>query len=339
MTFGGEASMGETYLGFDFGTSNSSLSLVRSEDIRAFEDRASDRNWLSMNELVSALPYPVAAPLACFIAEVDPERLERHGREALEMMLTLAAYVSYLESCALRRKESKTALFKGFQHRSAGPLLSLLRQSLAALDGKGMFSVGLSKLNQERLISELNRAVSDIALAKHGKRASIDYPRLIASLGNCLYETFSDCMIGYFHDVKQKRFSKEFQGVFRATRGSNRPFVDLYVYAGEYAFSSESVYVVNLSAGTALNLSPLVFWDLDGKGESGGEPDMFFYDTSREKQQSYGYKAVMLRDELRIEGSGDLRDVVQELQRMREDDPHVSILEHVHLVPTWEREA
>jgi hypothetical protein len=160
---------------------------------------------------------------------------------------------------------------------------------------------------------------------------------LIASLGNCLFEAFSDSIIGYFQDVKQRRFAKGFQGLFRATRGSNRPFVDLYVYTGEYAFSSEAVYLVNLPSGTALNLSPLVFWDLDGKEESSGEPDMFFYDTSR--QQAFAYKAVMLREELCIDGSGDLRDVIQELKLMREVDPHVGILDRVHLVPTWEREA
>jgi hypothetical protein len=54
------------------------------------------------------------------------------------------------------KKEAKSALFKGFQHRSAGPLLSLLRESLALLGGQGAFSARLSKLNQEPLVSELN---------------------------------------------------------------------------------------------------------------------------------------------------------------------------------------
>jgi len=43
MTFAAEEAGGETYLGFDFGTSTSSLCYVDANDIRVYADRASDR--------------------------------------------------------------------------------------------------------------------------------------------------------------------------------------------------------------------------------------------------------------------------------------------------------
>ena len=85
MTFGAAGSLGETYLGLDFGTSNPSLSFVRGDDIKVFEDRARDKNWLSLNELVTMLPYPIALP-GNSVAEVDSTRLENYGREILEMI-------------------------------------------------------------------------------------------------------------------------------------------------------------------------------------------------------------------------------------------------------------
>ncbi len=255
------------------------------------------------------------------------------------MMMTVAAYISYMEMCAMKRTTSSTALFKGFQHRSAGPLFSLLRQALGLLDGRGIFSAELNRLNQEPLVAEMKEAVASIAQAKHGKRSSIDYPRLLVSLGNCLVGVFSENLMGYFQDVKRRRFADGFGGLFRAAKGANKPFIDLYAYSGNSSFSSECVYVVNPASEVALNLSPLVFWDLDCKEESAGEADMFFYDTSREGQQSVGFKAVMLREEFRVGKSDHLRDVFEEVQRMREGDPEGEVLGGVRLTPTWEREA
>jgi len=150
---------------------------------------------------------------------------------------------------------------------------------------------------------------------------------------------FTENVMGYFQDVRKRRLKTGFEGIFRATRGSNKPFIDLYAYAGSHSFSPECIYLVNTGSGRALNLSPLVFWDLEGVEERGGAADMFFYDTSRESKRAFGFKAVMLREEFPLEGAGDLEPVFEDLQRMREGDPELSILEGVELTPTWEREG
>jgi molecular chaperone DnaK (HSP70) len=48
------------YIGFDFGTSNSSVSVVSRADVKVYERRARDKSWLELNDLVPVLPYPVA---------------------------------------------------------------------------------------------------------------------------------------------------------------------------------------------------------------------------------------------------------------------------------------
>jgi hypothetical protein len=63
MTFAATEAGGETYLGFDFGTSTSACSYVSSKDIEWIEHRAKSTDWLELSELVSELPYPAAAPL------------------------------------------------------------------------------------------------------------------------------------------------------------------------------------------------------------------------------------------------------------------------------------
>jgi hypothetical protein len=60
---------GETYLGFDFGTSTSACSYVDSRDIQIIDERSRVTEWRELAELVTDLPYPTAAPLARYISE------------------------------------------------------------------------------------------------------------------------------------------------------------------------------------------------------------------------------------------------------------------------------
>jgi len=99
MTFATSEVPGETYLGFDFGTSTSACSFVSSRDIQLVEDRSRSPAWRDLSDLVAELPYPAAAPLASYISETDERSRHERGREAVEAMLTLAAYISYSEYC------------------------------------------------------------------------------------------------------------------------------------------------------------------------------------------------------------------------------------------------
>src|SRR5690606_24315616 len=81
MTFAGETTVGDAYIGLDFGTSNSSVSFVEDSAIKVYRQRGADKNWLELNELVGVLPYPAATPLARFMAETNKAGLDLLGLE------------------------------------------------------------------------------------------------------------------------------------------------------------------------------------------------------------------------------------------------------------------
>lgn len=180
MTFGGaERSLPNSYVGFDFGSSSSSVSVVSEADISVWNERSRNPGWLELNDLSQALPYPAAAPLAYFIAETrSTERLEELGRESVEGILAVAAYVAYMEYCSVPKHPS-TCLFKGVAHRSAGPLWGLLKQTLEAMSAA---TEGISMRMRVRLepaYAEIDKMIYNIADSKHGKLSEIDYPRML----------------------------------------------------------------------------------------------------------------------------------------------------------------
>lgn len=265
MTFGLKNAPAATYLGFDFGTSNSALSLVEEADVKVYSDRARDKRWLELNDLVSVLPYPVAAPLAAYMAETSG-RMEHCAREAVEAFLALAAYLSYNEYCC-GNKRAITRIFKSMPHRSAGPLWSLLKQSVSALGERSVFSRKYSQLVQDPLFTEIDVSIRNLSFAKHGKIAEVDYPRLVTILGNVTSQVFQSKLFGFFEDVKKKQFQNVFAGVFRNAIGPSQVFTDIYKYEGDQTFSSEQVFVVDVDRSEGLPMSPLMLWGLSTKEE------------------------------------------------------------------------
>jgi hypothetical protein len=67
---------------------------------------------MELSDLVDALPYPASYPLARFLAETTSDQMDRWGREALEGMLGLAAYIVFAEHCTFKedQKERTTQL-------------------------------------------------------------------------------------------------------------------------------------------------------------------------------------------------------------------------------------
>ncbi len=178
------------YLGFDFGSSNSSFSIVSRDAIKFYNDRQMDNTWVSLSDLCFLLPYPIALPLQHFIAERDVVRMRSCGREAFEGALTLAAYIAYSEWCAAKGEQS-SAYFKGMAHRSAGPLWGLLCNCLKRLGANARYSKGLMPLVQAPLYDEIVSAVDAIAQEKHGKTSAIDFPNILNIIGNIIVSTLN----------------------------------------------------------------------------------------------------------------------------------------------------
>lgn len=330
MTFAPNEVDGETYLGFDFGTSTSACSFIDSRDISIIEQRSRTNEWRDLADLVSDLPYAAAAPLARYMSEMDQFRRFERGRDAVEALLTLAAYVSYAEHCSI--SPTKTAFFKGFAHRSAGPLWQLLRQIHKASSGKLKFSAPVSDLFASPMYSQLDTWISEIANSKHGTTANIDYVTFLSVLGNYVAKMFSESKLGVFEHVTPKRFGHgKFTGLFRSLIGASQTFIHVLEYEGSQAFSNSDIFIVNVKDASALCLSPLYLWGLNLSNTSETEPDLYEFDSVK-KDGEFSYKATQIREAFRVGSSPETDEVKTYLSLMREKDQNVEKINSVDLV-------
>lgn len=329
MTFAANEISGETYLGFDFGSSTSACSFIDSRDIQVIEQRAKSAEWRDLADLVSDLPYPASAPLARYMSETDQSRRLDRGRDAVEAMLTLACYLSYVEHCTLNG--GKTSLFKGFAHRSAGPLWQMLRQIHKGSQSKLLFAKPLSKLFEGDVYQQMDKWISEIANTKHGTTSSIDYVTFLGLVGNALAKAFADARFGVFEQVTPKRFGGgRFSGLFRDLTGSSPPFISVYVYEGAFAASNADVFVVNPKTGQGLCLSPLYQWNLSITQGLSQETDLYEFDSVK-PNNVYSYKAVQLRDPIRTDNCDELGEIVNYLNEMKRLDQSCDLIESLSL--------
>ncbi|MCP1838758.1 hypothetical protein ACVIHI_008317 [Bradyrhizobium sp. USDA 4524] len=320
MTYAAQEAGGETYLGFDFGTSTSSLCYVNAGDIRVYADRAMDRTWMTLNDLIDVLPYPTAYPLRRFLSETTPDQMDRWGREALEAALGLAAYVAYAEHCTHGGPQG--TLFKALRQRSAGPLWDMFKRCASMTGPKWIFAKELLALTQEPHLTELNHAVSQLAQTKHGKRADgLDYSRTLERVGNVLAKCFNGKLFGYFEDARRKPFStKTFQGIFRNARGSSPPFIDVYEYEGMEDFPQEFVFVLDVANGAGLSLFPLVVRGIDQARSHHEEPDFFVYDIARQGGKEIAFRAIQEKAEVVLTAEGHLGELFSATASLLQND-------------------
>ncbi len=330
MTSAAEEVGGSTYLGFDFGTSTSSMCYVNARDIRAYADRAGDRTWMGLSNLIEALPYPAAHPLARFLSETSVDQMDRWGREALEGMLALAAFIAYAEHCSVTGGGG--AMFKGFRQRSAGPLWGMIKSCASASGAKWSFARDLLPLVVAENLNEIDFAVSQIAQTKHGKRAEgLDFPRVLEKVGNALAKTLRGKVLGYFEDARRKKFSmKAFQGIFRNARGASPPFIDVYEYEGPEDFPQEFVFLIDLQQGVGLPLYPMLVRSIDRGRSHHEEPDFFLYDIVRQGGKEIGFKAIQERAEV-VLNEDFLPELFADVSSLLREDPTLVLIRDVKL--------
>lgn len=323
MTFASRRGTGSTYLGLDFGSSTSAFSYVHADEVKIYTNRSNQRAWLDLSELVQKLPYPAASPLARFIAETETERMDRWGRETIEGLLTVAAYACYSEFIA--QPKNSAAIFKSIPHRSAGPLWAMLQTCLRAQSGALPGFEAYQSVLTEPIFSELNEAVTQVAATKHGKRAiGLDFPRIIRAFGNITVSAFGYKTLGRFEGVRTRAFGNgDFEGLFRVLKGPSEPFVEIYEYYGPRAFSPEEIYICDVDQGIALNLAPLMFWGVNRALNPRDTDDLCVFDTIRQRDHAFGYKAIEEREEIVVSADGLLKGIHGRLSSMRDHDIHV----------------
>ena len=298
MTVGGRTTLGEAYFGFDFGSSNSSISYVEQGAVKVYSQRAGEKGWMELNEMVHELPLSIARPLAEYIASTNEGSRNLEYVAALEAMLEFAAAIAYAEHCALLGR-SKGKLLKSFQKASAGPIWALLRESLRSVGNRGSFSAPLGDLLTEPHRGWIDEAIAAANNIKHRREpGDADLHRALNLLGNKILSCLSGKRFGYFENVSRTGFGKKYTGLFKVAHGTESHFLHTLDYAGPQDFSSAEAFVVDLEVGQALSLTPFMFWHaVDGTID----PTIAVLDTMSRDQTGFklieGGKAITLNSD------------------------------------------
>jgi len=269
MTSGSETTMGDAYIGIDFGTSNSAISYVEQNSIRVYTQRAGDKYWLELNELVNSLPYPVANPLGRFIASTVERDIQDAFGEAFESILHFCFSVGFSEYLAYKGSK-QTRIFKSLSKSSAGPLWGALKQVLSAAPKECTICSSIGRLLDQQYASLIDMSIAAVNDHKHHRiNQKVDYHNVLNTLGNVVASSINGWRFGGFEAVTKKGFSGRHVGLFRIAHGSNSPFVNILSYEGQETFSELEAVLVNQSDNSALRLAPFMYWtQKDYRGQS-----------------------------------------------------------------------
>lgn len=321
MTYASSEVGSSTYLGFDFGTSSSAISFVDSVDVQMIQERSRTSGWRELSDLLSELPYPAAFAMARFLSELDSEKRDQKGRDAAEALLTLAAYVSYMDGCAIG---SGGAVLKGFAHRSAGPLWAIIKQILGRGGAKLNFAGSLEGLVRPENAELIDRWIDELNSVKHGRQPNVDWVSFLGLLANHVSRVFDHQRLGIFENVVAKRFTPgAHKGIFRALHGTSSTFVDVLDYEGPHAFSDELVYLLDPAQGRALCLSPLYLWGLQRDPGDPTTVDLYEYDN--DKRGNYLFKSTQPSEGFLVEANPEWAELHAQIAAMRTSDPNLEV--------------
>ena len=244
------------FIGFDFGTSNSSICELTDQNIVTITKRSNDATWSDLRKILPNLPYPIAIPLRKYLQVNHEKNAIDLARDAFEAALSFAAYTAAAEAKAhnvLGRS------FNAFAHRSMGPLKALLECSLISLKSKAHFSKEYEKLFTE-LKPEFELAITQFTDHKHAKLESgkVEAHRHLTLIMNICNLALEDRLFGFFERISSSGIKRnQFSGLFRSAI-DNQPFVDTLLYNGIIPFSQSECHIYDSETGNCLTLSPLI---------------------------------------------------------------------------------
>lgn len=267
------------YIGFDFGTSCSAITLITQDQVKTTCLRSSKFSWLELSDALPQLPYPVAYPLRKYLDVKNSAHCTSVAREVFESALTFMAYTAAAECLSLKASER---FFKSFQHRSMGPLKDLLMRSIE-YGGKNLnLCLALAKILPKH-IAHLEQAIQDFTLHKHEKLADEDFDshgHLFLIVNLCL-EILRGRKFGYVSEMRPMPFNPgAFIGLFKVAHDI-QPFIESISINTESHLAPETPILFDPETGIGLSLFPLMFWSYDLMNASGFE--CYFYDKPTEK--------------------------------------------------------
>lgn len=330
----------KAYVGFDFGTSNSSVSYVDNASITAYQKRKSEASWGELSEIAYQLPYPAAEPILRYLecSSGKSKEIADAARQAIEGVLATGAYSALADYRFVRSggfNRGSSTLLKQLSQRSLGPLWGFLRtllgRSAINFGPKAEFIAPLAELFSSELETLLNDAVTMMGEEKHEKSLGFDCHRPLYVAANILRRTFQKTLFGFFEQIEQDAFSEEFCGHFRVAHG-HPPFIRTLPVRLERSVPNRMPYLLNLESRKAISLKPLLFWkQIDGH-HSYDHGHCFLFDLPERDGSTFSFKAVGIRHAERISITDDrVGALARELSNLRHDDGQQDAIQLTHI--------
>ena len=298
------------FFGFDFGTTNSSLSFISRRSVELTEDRAGGAGWKSLIECVDDLPATISFAAKRYLAPRSAQEQDDHALELIEACYGFMAYLAYSE---LRLLDPDGQIFKPFSQRSIGPLKDMLERCLSGLGKRSTVCSRFVSMKQH-LCEKVSTAIRELNDFKHDKRSSLSVStRDVCERVACLVsEGMHGAEFGYFLNEHSDPFTGQCSGVFRVAHGTF-PFHRGVRYQSSRLLSEQIPYVAHLETGRVFSLAPLML-----RRVSEGSEDFILVDRE-DRREGWSFKYACRSDSLFLNSTTD-KHILKVLEAMRSSD-------------------
>lgn len=299
------------FFGFDFGSTNSAVSYVSERSIQITDTRGTDYQWGSLRESIEELPQSVAYAAAMYLSPREPHDQSLKALALFEASYSFLAYLAYSESRTIGHKQ--THLLKQLRHRSAGPLVDLLRSSLSKAGSRGLISKEIVTL-KSRLVDGCASIVDELNELKHGKLDALsgNADRFCRESALCVARVLEGRYFGCFTNVEKDPFDSASTAALSLLCGTSS-VVDRIRCSSKSSLPTAVPYVIDAKTGTAVCLAPLMMCGL------GDRPlEIWLYDGPK-GDGSWSYKAASRSEQVTISPEAN-RGLSKLLAALREVD-------------------
>ena len=251
------------FVGFDFGTSTSSICTLNQNDVALTQSRQEDSAWIKLGEALPRLPYPISLPLRHYLDIRNASDPANNAREVFEACMAFIAYCTASEVGATSKLDD---LLSSFAHRSMGPLKHLIELSLDERKTNNsdntMFSSPYKELRTQSHWERLNTAAREFTDHKHEKLESrqLDHHRHLVFIVNHVLAGMKDKYFGFCLTSEPMPFqSGRYHGIFKVAH-DNSPFIESFRYSSNAIIPKEKALLIDTNNRKGLDLFPFFFW-------------------------------------------------------------------------------
>ena len=296
-----------SFVGFDFGTSNTAICTLSESEIQRNKNREDSGGWTNIHDSLPDLPYPVAIAVRRYLSR--QEHFVSSARDAFEAGLAFLAYVAAAEAC-LRGRIGKS--LNNFQHRAMSPLWILLDNSIRNLGSSAVYSRGFRHIVEDQSqVEKFQQAIADFTQNKHGKLPddARDWHEYVQLPAQALARGLDGLYFGRATQCERIPFGEEkHKGVFVIAQ-DNQPFVNRARFESDQSIDASLALLVSSEHGVALSLSPFVFWF---EQNAAGSDDCYYLDRFVSRLNGPTVKPCDRDDEkFAADISSGLRDMIE----------------------------